>query len=88
MAVKIIYSPTFERGYKKLPKSVKLIAEKKEKIFRLNFYDESLNTHKLHGKLRNLWAFSINGDYRIIFEFVDEDTVYFHTVGTHDVYNR
>lgn len=65
----------------------KLVAEKKEKIFRINFGDESLKTHKLHGKLKDFWAFSVDNDYRIIFEFVDANTVYFHTVGRHDIYN-
>lgn len=86
MAMIIIYSPTFRKGYKKLPKSIKLIAEKKENIFREDPHDESLETHKLHGKLKDFWSFSITKEYRIIFEFIDETTVYFHTVGKHDIY--
>jgi addiction module RelE/StbE family toxin len=84
--VKIIYSPTFKRNYKKLPRAVKLIAEKKEKMFRVSLHNESLRTHKLHGKLRDFWEFSVNSMYRIIFEFIDENTIYFHTVGKHDIY--
>ena len=84
--MKIIYSPTFEKNYKKLPKEIKIIAEKKEKTFRENPFDKSLETHKLHGRLKNFWSFSINRKHRIIFEFTDEETVHFHTVGLHDIY--
>lgn len=88
MMIKIIYSPTFRKNYKKLSRSVKFIAEKKEKVFRENPFDRSLETHKLHGKLKDFLSFSINNEYRIIFEFVDEKTVHFHTIGKHDIYSR
>jgi len=83
---KVIYSPTFKKSYKKLPKSVKFLAEKKEKVFRENPFDKRLKTHKLHGRLKDYLSFSINEEYRIIFEFIDEKTVYFHTTGKHDIY--
>ena len=84
--MKIIYSPTFKKSYKKLPKLVKLVAEKKENIFRENQFDKRLETHKLHGKLKDFLSFSINNEYRIIFEFVDGKTVHFHIIGKHDIY--
>ena len=61
--------------------------EKKEPVFRKNPFDESLRTHKLSGRLVGLWAFSINYKYRIIFEFGTAQTVYFHEVGDHAVYD-
>jgi len=82
----IIYSPTFARGYKKLSKEVALAAEKKEKIFRNNPFDSRLRTHKLHGELKEFWSFSINEDYRVIFEFTSRQIVWFHFVGKHDIY--
>jgi len=84
--MKIIYSPNFRRSYKKLPEKIKILAEKKERVFRKNPFDKSLETHKLHGRLKDFWSFSINNRYRIIFEFTDENTVHFHTVGGHDIY--
>ncbi len=77
--MKIIYSTQFARKYKKLPKEVKAAAEKAEVLFRKNPFNPELETHKLHGRLSLFWAFSINSDYRIIFEFGgDRDMVYFH----------
>ena len=84
--MKIIYSSKFARKYKKLPTRIKDMAEKQEKIFRQDVFDTRLKTHKLHGKLKEFWSFSIGYKYRIIFEFADEKTAHFHSVGTHSIY--
>ena len=36
----IIYTPTFKKAYAKLPKAVKLLAERKERMFRKNVQKE------------------------------------------------
>lgn len=84
--MKIIYSTNFEREYRKLTASVKDIAEAQEKIFRTDPFDPRLKTHKLRGRLKEFWAFSIDYKHRIIFEFTHDKVVYFHSVGTHDIY--
>lgn len=85
--MKIIYSSKFAREYKKLPISIKDIAEKQEKLFRQNPFNIKLKTHKLKGRLRGFLSFSIGYRYRIIFEFSkNKKTVYFHSVGDHDIY--
>ncbi|MEK7629816.1 MAG: type II toxin-antitoxin system mRNA interferase toxin, RelE/StbE family [Patescibacteria group bacterium] len=84
--MKIIYSSKFVREYKKIPRHIKTIAEKREKIFRENPFNDQLDTHKLHGRLRDFWSFSIGSKYRIIFELGDRGITYFHSVGNHDVY--
>ena len=84
--MKILYIEKFEREYRKLPREFQEIAEKKEKVFRNNPFDPQLKTHKLHGVLKGFWAFSVNYKYRIIFEFVDGDTVRFYSIGDHDIY--
>lgn len=84
--MKIYYSSKFAKEYKKLPLKIKKSAEKKEKLFRENPFHPSLKTHKLTGKLKDLWAFSIDFEYRIIFEFASEGIVWFHSAGTHGIY--
>ncbi|MFA6253560.1 MAG: type II toxin-antitoxin system mRNA interferase toxin, RelE/StbE family [Patescibacteria group bacterium] len=85
--MEIIYSSKFAREYKKLPKDVKALAEEQEIIFRKDPYDQRLKTHKLKGKFDGFLSFSIGYKYRIISEFAkDRKTVYFHTVGDHDIY--
>lgn len=85
--MKILYSSKFKREYKNLPKELKLIAEEKEEIFRDNHFDSRLNTHKLFGRLKDFWAFSIKYKFRIIFEFTKKDEVWFHSVGDHSIYD-
>jgi len=84
--VKIYYSAKFAKEYKKLSQKVKLQAEKKESVFRKNPRQASLKTHKLTGKLKDFWAFSVDYKYRIIFEFREKDVIWFHSVGTHEIY--
>jgi len=82
--MKIVYSPTFIRRYKKLPAEIKPLAEAREAIFRKNPREVSLSTHKLHGKLKGLWSFSVNASFRIVFEFAESSSVIFHSIGDHD----
>ena len=84
--MQIFYSTKFKREYKKLPVYIKNLAEKKENIFRSDPFDTRLEAHKLHGRLRGYWAFWLDQKYRIIFEFADENVVWFHSVGDHSIY--
>lgn len=84
--MKIYYSSKFAREYKRLSLSIKKVAENREKIFREDPFDTRLNTHKLKGKLKFFWSFSVNNQYRIIFEFADRDIIWFHSVGDHSIY--
>ena len=60
--------------------------KEREKIFINDPLDKRLKTHKLKGKLKNYWSYSIDYHYRILFRFVDKETVIYYDVGTHDVY--
>ena len=85
--MKIIYTSKFEREYRKLPEQIKILAEEKEKIFRNNPLNPRLKRHKLHGKFKEFWSFSIDFKYRIVFEISkDKKTFYFHSVNDHNVY--
>jgi len=86
--VKIFYSPKFISQYKKLPKQLKLELIEREKIFFKNPFDPRLKTHKLTGKLRGLWAYSIDRKHRIIFEIVGKNITQLHSVGTHNIYKN
>ena len=53
-------------------------------ILMMNPYHNKLKTHKLTAKLKGLWASSITYEYRIIFEFINENSILLHTIGKHD----
>lgn len=84
--MKIYHSRKFAKAYKKVPLEVKLAAEKREEIFRLNPFEPQLNTHKLKGELSGFYSFSVSYHWRIVFHYEDENTVIFDTIGTHEVY--
>ena len=84
--MKIYYSSKFASAYKKLPSKIKKIAEEKEQIFRKNPFDLQLKTHKLKGSLKGFFSFSVNQKYRIIFEMISPETIWFHSVGDHSIY--
>jgi len=85
--IKITWDQGFKRIYKK---KVKNNIELKKKFwdsietFSKNPFNPKLKTHKLTGKLKGLWAFSITYDYRVIFKFLNEDKVLLIDIGGHD----
>ncbi|HEY4514543.1 MAG TPA: type II toxin-antitoxin system mRNA interferase toxin, RelE/StbE family [Candidatus Paceibacterota bacterium] len=81
---KIEYSAKFLRKLKKLPFTLQQLAVEREIIFKSSIFDPRLETHKLHGKDRDHWAYSINYKYRIKFIFLSDGNVLYLDVGTHD----
>ena len=84
--IEVSFSSSFLRAYKK---SIKGKPEL-EKVFleKLNFFIENpfnpqLKTHKLSGKLENIWSFSITYEIRVTFSFVRSDLALFENFGTH-----
>ena len=84
--MEIEYSPKFQKQFKKLPKEVKEKALICEKFFRQNPFNPKLKIHKLHGTMKEYWAFSISYGYRIGFTFINGGIAHFHDIGTHDIY--
>jgi addiction module RelE/StbE family toxin len=83
----IIYPTShFRRSFKKLPKPIKEKTRRKDEIFRNNPFASILKTHKLKGKLKNYWAYSVDNNYRILFRFINRDKVIYFDIGTHEVY--
>lgn len=84
--MRIIYSSHFMRTYKKLPTAIKQKAVIAENIFRGNQFDPRLKMHKLGGRLRFAWAFSVDAQYRILCEFLKNGDVSFYKIGDHSMY--
>jgi mRNA-degrading endonuclease YafQ of YafQ-DinJ toxin-antitoxin module len=84
--MKVKVSPRFEKNYKKLPKEVKERAKQRELIFRENPFDSRLKTHKLSGRDKECWAFSVDYSYRIKFIFLNDEEILFLDIGTHEIY--
>ncbi len=83
---KIRLHPNFLKRHKGLPEHKKELYRQKEFIFKQNAFDPRLGTHKLHGELKEFWAFNIDDSLRVVFIFVDEQTVGFINIGPHSIY--
>ncbi len=83
----IFFSPSFKRAFKKRVGGRKDLEEKfwrRIEIFTNNPFDSRLRTHKLSGKLKELWSFSLEYDLRVVFYFLPQNRVMFEDIGTHD----
>ena len=82
----IFYTSKFERAFKKLDISIKRLAINKEQLFRENYRNPRLKTHKLNWKLEWYYSFSVDYSYRILFEFMDDWNVLFLNIWDHNIY--
>ena len=82
--MKIRSTSYFARKYRKLPHYIKKKTIEREKLFIKNPFNSRLSTHKLHGKKKEEWAYSIDYHYRISFIFVGKDEILYTNIGTHD----
>ena len=84
--IKVSYSTSFKRSFKR-----KIVAgseretrlRSKIALFMNDPFDSALKTHKLSGRLKGYWSFSLEYDLRVIFYFEDAETAVFVDLGTH-----
>lgn len=83
----VYYSSRFKKSLRKMPKFVTDAFRAKEGAFLENPFFSALETHKLHGKYREYWAFTVVGQYRVMFRFMkNERDVGLINIGTHEIY--
>jgi addiction module RelE/StbE family toxin len=87
---KIVFDSYFERKFndykKKLSKKERQKLKEKIEIFKKNPFDPKLKTHKLKGRLKDYWVFSISYSDRILFRFLKKGKVFFIDIGDHSIY--
>ena len=84
--MKVTFTPTFIRIYKNLPKQLQQETKEKITLFETDQNHPFLKTHKLKGKLKGRYSFSVNYRYRVVFMYSSTSQVTLLTVGDHDVY--
>jgi plasmid maintenance system killer protein len=83
--MRINSSPRFSRSFRKLSSKIQKKAVERMRIFRESEgRDKRLNVHKLHGKKKTEWSFSVDRSYRITFIFMGDGTALFLDIGTND----
>lgn len=85
--VKVSFSSSFKRAFKKrIQGNVGLEARFWQKLeqFTVDPFAQGLKTHKLSGKLNDLWSFNLDYDERVVFYFTDDGDAVFVDIGSHD----
>ncbi len=84
----IFYAPPFFRQLKKLEKDLQEEVFERIELFENNPKNTILKVHKLQGRLKGRYSFSINYKTRIVSTYRSEKDVVFLAVGNHDVYKK
>ena len=82
----LIYAPVFLRNVSRLEKSLQDEVSEKLELFKDATSHKQLKVHKLRGRLKNYYSFSVNYKYRILFSYGGENEVNILAVGDHDIY--
>ncbi len=90
--MKIAWTPKSLRAFKRLIRKnpqLRPLIEKTLKQLKDNYFHPSLRTHKLTGDLADIWACSIDYQYRILFEFIKDtetgdNVILLLNIGSHD----
>lgn len=84
----VIYSPSFVRLYKSLPEDFKQEVKEKITLFSDEKNHDQLRVHKLSGRLKGQYSFSVNYKIRIVFLYTNEKLkrAILLAIGDHDVY--
>ena len=81
--MKLLFTKTFIRDYRKLPKDIQQLTDKQLGLLLSNPRHPSLNLKKMQDP-RDIWEGRITMSYRFTFN-ITEETYILRKVGTHDV---
>lgn len=86
--MEVAFSNSFKRAFKRKIKGTEVEQEfwSRTDLFIEDPFASKLKTHKLSGKLKDLWSFSIGYDLRVVFFFTEDKPkkVVFIDIGSHN----
>ena len=81
--MKIIPSKKFEKKTSKLPVAIQKVLAVKLVVFTEDPFATILNNHQLYDEKKHYRSINVTGDYRLIYEQYNEDTVRIVDIDTH-----
>ncbi len=81
-------SSRFRRSFKRTPTHIREDFARRIDIFKKYPFHPFLHTHKLSGNLADYYGFYLQDGFRVIFEFVESDSVLLVNIGSHDDYTK
>lgn len=79
----VVPTPRFVKKLKRVPSKIYLAFSERILMFRDDPRHPSLNNHALGGKRKHQRSINITGDWRLIFEQYDKNTVRLIDIDTH-----
>ena len=84
--IDVAYAPSFVRQFKLLEKDLKSEVIEKIELFKNEVSQKQLRVHKLKGRLRGRFSFSVNYRFRIVFNYLSDNEAVLLAIGDHEVY--
>ena len=78
-----LFHKTFAKKYARLPRRLQIQTDARIALFLKSPDYPQLHVHALKGDRSKQWSFNVTGDYRVVYEYLPDDTVRFLTIGTH-----
>ena len=86
--MQVSLTPQFRRQFRKLPQTLREEAFEKIELFKDTEAHTRLKVHKLHGKFKNYYSFSVNYQYRVVFMWeVQNKSAILLAIGDHAAYD-
>lgn len=82
----VTYLPKFIKKFNTLPQQLQDEVVEKIELFKDSKNHESLRVHKLHGRFKDCYSFSVNYKYRIIFTWTSDTEASLLAIGDHSIY--
>lgn len=82
--LKALYHKDFKKDFRKLPKNIRERFGERFMIFLKNPTSPILRDHPLVGILEGKRAFSVGGDVRVVYRFLDKNTILLLRIGSHN----
>ena len=84
MVYTVEYSTRFIRVFRKIAPDLQEEIIEKVELLKDEDNHKRLKVHKLSGKLKSIWSFSVNYKIRVTFVKPKKNVIVLGTVGTHD----
>jgi addiction module RelE/StbE family toxin len=82
--IRITKHRLLQKSYRKLSGEQKMLFMQRTKLFQNNPNHPLLKTHMLKGDLKGFYAFSLGGNLRVCFRWIDKNTIRLYKIGTHN----
>jgi addiction module RelE/StbE family toxin len=87
--MKIVYSKDFIKSVKRTPKQIQNKLADLVEILQQNPFHPKLHSKPLVGKLKGFYSFSITRNWRLIFSFLDSETIFLIDIAHRkDIYRK